>query len=68
MSETPKHLVRLAIGSERALSDSKTAMNMWVTAEEREFLSRLSGAFHVIGRHGLHDSYLPQLHVQDLPQ
>jgi hypothetical protein len=58
-------LVRIAVGGDRALSDSRTAINIWVTPQERQFLDRLEKLFFKIGRAGGYQDKTPGLVVQD---
>lgn len=58
-------LVRVALGGDRSLSNSKTAVNIWVTESERKTLGRLEDLFFKIGKGSRYDSNLPTFHVMD---
>jgi len=58
-------LVRVAVGGERALSDSRTAVNIWVTPQERKFLERLEQLFFKIGKAEGHQDLTPGIVVQE---
>jgi hypothetical protein len=61
-------LVRIAIGGEHALSDSRTAVNIWVSPQEREFLKRLELLFLKIGKANRHSDLTSGLLVQDFEE
>lgn len=59
-------LVRIAIGGDRALSNSRTAINIYVSDEERNFLDRLAFLFHLSGKEGSFENLGTTLHVLDM--
>lgn len=61
-------LVRVALGGDCALSDSRTAINIWVTPQERAFLERMETLFRKIGKAGGHSDLTTGLVVQDLQE
>jgi len=63
-----RKFVRVAVGGESALSNSQTAINIWVSPQELATIKRLESLFHKVGRSGQHGSHVSTLNVMEFEE